>query len=99
MPVFEYVLLALLGSTGVAAAEPAGAPLSSLGADSIVQPNGSSGDFQPASGLLGQATSGSPGRTGKDPRGHKGYSRARRGRHHHRGHLHKGGKAGSGKKV
>jgi len=41
MPLFEYILLALLGSAGSAAggslAQP---PATALGADAIVQPNG-----------------------------------------------------------
>jgi hypothetical protein len=90
MPVIEYMLLALLGTAGAAA--PGGIPSSpstrTLDADAVTQPNGGT------AGLLGQATSGSPGKRsgsgghvgGRSGRGKVRTAGARR--HHRRGHRH-----------
>jgi hypothetical protein len=51
-PLFEYVLLALLGSAG--AVSPVGAPTRTFTADAVTQPSGG------AEGLPGQAPGGDP---------------------------------------
>jgi hypothetical protein len=77
MPVFEYVLVALLGAAGAAtpAEMPGGSSMRTLTADIVTQPNGG------AEGLLGQATGGSPGKqagTGRKGRRHTRRHRRRR---------------------
>jgi hypothetical protein len=77
MPVFEYVLIALLGAAGTAtpAETPGGSSMRTLTADIVTQPNGGT------EGFLAQATGGSPGKqTGT---GRKGRSHRRHRRHRH----------------
>jgi hypothetical protein len=94
MAFVEYILLALLGSTGAAA--PGGTPSSpsirTLGAEAIVQPSG-------GSGLSEQATGGSTDKRKltKYETGKKGRTVARR---PNRKHQHgKGSSAAAGKKA
>ena len=80
MPVYEYVLIALLGAPGVTSAEtPGGSSMRTLTADIVTQPNGGT------EGLLAQATGGSPGRqTGTGRKGrHRIEARRRHRRHRH----------------
>jgi hypothetical protein len=81
MPVFEYVLVALLGAAGATSPEmPGGPSMRTLTADIVTQPSGGT------EGLLGQATSGSPSRhadTGRKGRRHV-EARRRHRRHKHR---------------
>jgi hypothetical protein len=82
MPIFEYVLLALLGATGAAtpAETPGGPSMRTLTADIVTQPNGGT------EGLSGQATGGSPGKQAGT--GRKG-RHLEKGRHHRRRHRHR----------
>ena len=78
MPIFEYVLAALIGVTGAATLPEAGSSsVRTLTAEVISQPVGGT------EGLVGQATGGSPGRQA---------GTGTRGRHHrtrrHRRHRH-----------
>jgi hypothetical protein len=89
MPVFEYVLLALLGSAGAAAPEttPGNPAMRTIAADAITQPNGGAegnSSLGAGIGLPGQATGGSPGKqagTGRKGKTHFA-------RRHRRGHRH-----------
>ena len=80
MPVFEYVLVAFLGAAGATSAEtPGGSSMRTLTADIVTQPSGGT------EGLLGQATSGSPGRQAGTGRKGRRHVEARR---RHRRHRH-----------
>jgi hypothetical protein len=87
MPIFEYILLAILGSAP--AAIPGGTSTQTITADSITQPGGGvAGDLSGGIGLLGQDTGGSTDAgTGKKPTtGKKPLEHTRSARHHRRGH-------------
>jgi hypothetical protein len=78
MRFIEYILVTVLGSSGVAAAEPPSAGARTITADAVTQPAGGG-----AEGILGQATGGSPGKqagTGRKGRVHsrRGHRTARR---------------------
>jgi hypothetical protein len=89
MPVFEYVLLALLGSAGTAApgTTPENPAIRTITADAVTQPRGGAegdGNLAAGTGFPGQATGGSPGKqagTGRKGRTHFA-------RRHRRGHRH-----------
>jgi hypothetical protein len=91
MPVFEYVLLALLGSAGAAApgTTPENPAMRTITADAVTQPSGGAdgdGNFSAGTGLPGQATGGSPGKqagTGRKGRSHLAARKPNR-----RGHKH-----------
>jgi hypothetical protein len=68
MPLFECVLLAVLGSAG--AVSPVGAPTRTLTADSVTQPSGAAESFP------GQVPGGDPDRP------HKGAGTERKSRYH-----------------
>jgi len=73
MPISEYILLALLATGAISL--PDGNPTIALGADAIAQPNGgveSEANFNTGIALIGQATSGSPGKqTGTGRKGRR----------------------------
>lgn len=77
MPIFEYVLVALLGSAGAVTAveEPTGTSMRTLTADIVIQPGGGS-----------QATGGSPGKQSGTGRKGRRHSLARR--RYHKGRRH-----------
>ena len=81
MPVFEYVLVALLGAAGATSPETPGGPsMRTLTADIVTQPSGGT------EGLLGQATGGSTDKqagTGRKGRSHVEARRRRHRRHRH----------------
>jgi hypothetical protein len=81
MPVFEYVLLALLGAAGAAtpAETPSGPSLRTLTADIVTQPSGG------VEGLFGQNTGGSTDKHAGTGRKGRHYVEARR---RHRGPRH-----------
>jgi hypothetical protein len=84
MAIFEYVLVALLGSAS--AATPGGTPAGTFTADAVTQPSGG------AEGLLGEATGGNADKhagTGRKPRYRRGYWQRHyaQGRRHHKGHT------------
>ena len=97
MPFAEYILLALLGSTGAAApgVTPSSPSIRTLDADAIAQPSGGAageGYFNAGIGLLEQATGGSTdkgagtGRKGRHPQSARRSHRAAR-RHHRTSHT------------
>jgi hypothetical protein len=92
MAFLEYMLLALLGSAGVAApGATSGVPLTrTFTADAVTQPSGG------AEGLLGQATGGSTDKQAGTGRKGRHHLEARR--RHRRGHRH-GKVYESGKKA
>ena len=89
MPVFEYVLLALLGSAGAAApgTTPENPAMRTITADAVTQPSGGAeadGSLTAGIGLPGQATGGSPGKqAGTGRKGKTHFSRR-----HRKGHRH-----------
>jgi len=87
MPLFEYMLLAILGSAP--AATPGGTPARTITADAVTQPSGGTiGDLTAGIGFLRQDTGGSTDRgTGKKPTtGKKPLEHTRSARHHRRAH-------------
>ena len=82
MPFFEYVLIALLGSTGAVTTSesPESPSMRTLTADIVTQPGGGT------EGLLGQATGGSTDRHAGT--GRKGRHRSAARKHYRRGHRH-----------
>lgn len=99
MAFVEYILLALLGST--AASAPVGTPgspaIRTLDAGAITQPSGGAadgGDVNAGIGLLGQGTTGTPGKQADT--GRKGRHKLEARRHRVPRRHHKATKSGKG---
>jgi hypothetical protein len=82
MAYLEYILLALLGSTGVAApaATPGDSSTSALNADAITQPNGAVSEYSQKKPLKTNVTQ--KGRENVAPPAPRRHSTRRKRRHH-----------------